>query len=174
MEQTLQDRIRERAHHLWSNDCGQGDDNHYWLMAEREVLAEIAAEFRWPRPLRKPSSRRRPWRWRQPLRAKRAPRSSPRRRPRASLQPRPRRQRRKARHSPSLPASPRSTPRAGRKPSRHSQLRPKLAPVSQAVDIHGEGKPIHQGSAAGGGFGRVACRVQAAPQGYGKTGTVLG
>ena len=44
MEQTLQDRIRERAHHLWSNDCGQGDDNHYWLMAEREVLAEIAAE----------------------------------------------------------------------------------------------------------------------------------
>ena len=44
MEQTLQDRIRERAHHLWSNDYGQGDDNHYWLMAEREVLAEIAAE----------------------------------------------------------------------------------------------------------------------------------
>ena len=44
MEQALQDRIRERAHHLWSNDCGQGDDNHYWLMAEREILAEIAAE----------------------------------------------------------------------------------------------------------------------------------
>jgi hypothetical protein len=36
MEQTLQDRIRERAHHLWSNDCGQGDDNHYWLK-ERAV-----------------------------------------------------------------------------------------------------------------------------------------
>ena len=29
MEQTLQDRIRERAHHLWSNGCGQGDDNPY-------------------------------------------------------------------------------------------------------------------------------------------------
>jgi Protein of unknown function (DUF2934) len=43
-EQALQDRIRERAHHLWSNGCGQGDDNHYWLMAEREILAEIAAE----------------------------------------------------------------------------------------------------------------------------------
>ena len=42
MEQALQDRIRERAHHLWSNDCGQGDDNHYWLMAEREILAEAA------------------------------------------------------------------------------------------------------------------------------------
>ena len=44
MEQTLQDRIRERAYHLWSNGCGQWDHNHYWLMAEREVLAEIAAE----------------------------------------------------------------------------------------------------------------------------------
>ena len=44
MEQTLQDRIRERAYHLWSNGSGQGDDNDYWLMAEREVLAEIAAE----------------------------------------------------------------------------------------------------------------------------------
>jgi hypothetical protein len=44
MEQTLHDRIRERAQHLWSTGCGQADDNHYWLMAEREVLAEIAAE----------------------------------------------------------------------------------------------------------------------------------
>ena len=44
MEQTVQDRIRERAYHLWSNGCGQWDHNHYWLMAEREVLAEIAAE----------------------------------------------------------------------------------------------------------------------------------
>jgi hypothetical protein len=44
MEQTLHDRIRERAQHLWSAGCGQADDNHYWLMAEREVLAEIAAE----------------------------------------------------------------------------------------------------------------------------------
>ena len=41
---TLRDRIRERAYHLWSNGCGQWDHNHYWLMAEREVLAEIAAE----------------------------------------------------------------------------------------------------------------------------------
>ena len=41
---TLRDRIRERAYHLWSNGSGQGDDNDYWLMAEREVLAEIAAE----------------------------------------------------------------------------------------------------------------------------------
>ncbi|HEX5865737.1 MAG TPA: DUF2934 domain-containing protein [Casimicrobiaceae bacterium] len=41
---TLRDRIRERAYHLWSNGSGQGDDNHYWLTAEREVLAEVAAE----------------------------------------------------------------------------------------------------------------------------------
>ena len=36
MEQTLQDRIRERAYHLWNNGCGQSDDNHYWLK-ERAV-----------------------------------------------------------------------------------------------------------------------------------------
>ena len=42
MEQTLQDRVRERAYHLWSNGSGAGND--CWLMAEREVLAEIAAE----------------------------------------------------------------------------------------------------------------------------------
>ena len=41
---TLRDRIRERAYHLWSNGSGHGDDNDYWLLAEREVLAEIAAE----------------------------------------------------------------------------------------------------------------------------------
>ena len=78
MEQTLQDRIRERAHHLWSSGREQGDDNHYWLMAEREVLAEIAAEFSWPRPLRKRRSRRSPCRRRRSPHAKRAPRPSPR------------------------------------------------------------------------------------------------
>ena len=36
MVQTLQDRIRERAYHLWSNGCRQGDDNHCWLK-ERAV-----------------------------------------------------------------------------------------------------------------------------------------
>ena len=44
MEQTLQDRIRERAYHLWRNGSGQGNDNDCWLVAEREVLAEIAAK----------------------------------------------------------------------------------------------------------------------------------
>ena len=36
MEQTLQDRIRERAYHVWNDWCGQGDDNHYRLK-ERAV-----------------------------------------------------------------------------------------------------------------------------------------
>ena len=36
MEQTLQDRIRERVYHLWNDWCGQGDDNHYRLK-ERAV-----------------------------------------------------------------------------------------------------------------------------------------
>lgn len=44
MEQTLHDRMRERAYHLWKSGDGQGDDNHYWLIAEREVLAEVAAD----------------------------------------------------------------------------------------------------------------------------------
>lgn len=44
MEQTPQDRIRERAYHLWNDGCGQGDETFFWVMAEREVSAEIAAE----------------------------------------------------------------------------------------------------------------------------------
>ena len=36
MEQTLQDRIRERAYHVWNDWCGQGDDNHCRLK-ERAV-----------------------------------------------------------------------------------------------------------------------------------------
>ena len=44
MEQSLQDRIRERAYHLWCNSAGQGDDSYFWLRAEQEVLAELASE----------------------------------------------------------------------------------------------------------------------------------
>ena len=36
MEQTLQDRIRERVYHLWNDWCGQDDDHHYRLK-ERAV-----------------------------------------------------------------------------------------------------------------------------------------
>ena len=97
---TLRDRIRERAYHLWSNGCGLGDDNHYWLMAEREVLAEIAAESLLASASTETA---------QPVlsvlpRAKRAPRPRPRRRARARPQLRPRRQSRQVRHSLSRPS----------------------------------------------------------------------
>ena len=36
MKQTLRDRIRESACHLWNDWCGQGEDNHYRLK-ERAV-----------------------------------------------------------------------------------------------------------------------------------------
>ena len=114
MEQTLQDRIRERAYHLWSNGSGQGDDNDYWLMAEREVLAEIAAKS---------------------LLASASPET--------------------AQPVPSVPAetaAPRKA-RASTKSESRTQAKPtlaasaKLARVPQAVDIHGEGKPVrHRGA----------------------------
>lgn len=38
----LQDMIRERAYHVWlAGGCRQGDDQHNWLLAEREVLGTI-------------------------------------------------------------------------------------------------------------------------------------
>jgi hypothetical protein len=41
---TLEDRIRWRAYFLWLNDGDAGDESYYWLIAEREVLAEVAME----------------------------------------------------------------------------------------------------------------------------------
>ena len=36
----LEDMIRERAYHVWlAGGCRQGDDQHNWLLAEREVLS---------------------------------------------------------------------------------------------------------------------------------------
>lgn len=44
MAQTLEDRIRERAYHIWlAHGCAHGQDDQYWLQAEREILAETAA-----------------------------------------------------------------------------------------------------------------------------------
>lgn len=42
MEQALQDRIRQHAYFLWISGGGAGDEIHFWLLAEREVLAEVA------------------------------------------------------------------------------------------------------------------------------------
>lgn len=43
MSQTLQERIRERAYHIW-NGSGRPDgrDEQFWLQAEREIVAETA------------------------------------------------------------------------------------------------------------------------------------
>ena len=41
MEPTLEDRIRERAYFLSLSGGGAGDGAHFWLIAEREVLAAM-------------------------------------------------------------------------------------------------------------------------------------
>jgi hypothetical protein len=37
-------RIRQRAYFLSLSGGGAGDETHFWLIAEREVLAEVAIE----------------------------------------------------------------------------------------------------------------------------------
>lgn len=44
MELTLEHRIRERAYFLSLAGGGAGDGVNFWLIAEREVLAEVAME----------------------------------------------------------------------------------------------------------------------------------
>ena len=44
MAVSLEDRIRERASFLSQGGGGVDDGAHFWLIAEREVLAEVAME----------------------------------------------------------------------------------------------------------------------------------
>jgi len=45
MEQTLEQRIRERAYALWlAHGSAEGNAEQYWLEAEREVLAMLTAQ----------------------------------------------------------------------------------------------------------------------------------
>jgi hypothetical protein len=44
MKLTLESRIRQRAYFLWLSGGGAGDETHFWLIAEREVLVEVAME----------------------------------------------------------------------------------------------------------------------------------
>ena len=44
MELTLEHRIRERAYFLSLGGGGACDGVHFWLIAEREVMAEVAME----------------------------------------------------------------------------------------------------------------------------------
>lgn len=61
MNLNLEDRIRERAYFLWLDDSKAGDATYYWLIAEREVLAQVALEAAAKPNLKsaeRPSSRR--------------------------------------------------------------------------------------------------------------------
>jgi hypothetical protein len=42
MDASLEDRIRTRAYFLSQGGGGVDDGTHFWLIAEREVLAEVA------------------------------------------------------------------------------------------------------------------------------------
>jgi hypothetical protein len=55
MDQSLENRIRERAYEIWvANDCAHGQADQHWLAAEREVLAaSTAALAREPAPKKK-------------------------------------------------------------------------------------------------------------------------
>ncbi len=44
MNLNLEDRIRERAYFLWLDASEAGDATYFWLIAEREVLAQVAME----------------------------------------------------------------------------------------------------------------------------------
>jgi hypothetical protein len=43
MDSNLEDRIRTRAYFLSQGGGGVDDGTHFWLIAEREVLAEVAS-----------------------------------------------------------------------------------------------------------------------------------
>jgi Protein of unknown function (DUF2934) len=57
MTETVQDRIRQRAYHLWNNGSRQGDETYFWLMAEREIQAEMEAEKDTPEFLKTESAK---------------------------------------------------------------------------------------------------------------------
>ena len=50
MPQDIEQRICERAYHLWVADgCRDGEADSHWLTAERDVLAELAAAMPAPK-----------------------------------------------------------------------------------------------------------------------------
>jgi hypothetical protein len=60
MDQNLENRIRERAYEIWTaNGRMDGQADHHWLAAEREILAMVARlaapKKRAPTPKKKPA-----------------------------------------------------------------------------------------------------------------------
>jgi Protein of unknown function (DUF2934) len=44
MDQSLENRIRERAYEIWTaHGCAHGQADQHWLAAEREILAASTA-----------------------------------------------------------------------------------------------------------------------------------
>jgi hypothetical protein len=44
MDQSLEDRIRERAYEIWTaHGCVDGQADQHWLAAEREILARATS-----------------------------------------------------------------------------------------------------------------------------------
>lgn len=44
MDQSLEDRIRERAYEIWAaHDCVHGQADQHWLAAEREIVGSLTA-----------------------------------------------------------------------------------------------------------------------------------
>ena len=58
MDQSLENRIRERAYEIWTeHGCVDGQAQQHWLAAEREVLAASTAVLAGkPNPNKKPQS----------------------------------------------------------------------------------------------------------------------
>jgi hypothetical protein len=56
MDQSLENRIRERAYEIWTaHGCVHGQAEQHWLAAEREVLATSTAALAGkPDPKKKP------------------------------------------------------------------------------------------------------------------------
>jgi hypothetical protein len=60
MDHNLENRIRERAYEIWmANGRLEGQADHHWLAAEREILAMVAPlpapKKRAPTPKKKPA-----------------------------------------------------------------------------------------------------------------------
>ena len=60
MDQNLENRIRERAYEIWTaNGRMDGQADHHWLAAEREILAIVASPL--PTPKRRaPTTKKKP------------------------------------------------------------------------------------------------------------------
>ena len=57
MDQSLENRIRERAYEMWTaHGCVHGQAEQHWLAAERELLATSMAVLAKPDPKKNPRS----------------------------------------------------------------------------------------------------------------------